>query len=119
MPRERLQVVSGESVVSRTVKDPELCDAALRLCTAIGLVGHVTVQAFRSPGEVLFIEINPRYGGAANLGFAAGARTPEDAVALAMGEPVAPRLGDYEAGLVMLRHAEDLFLHERDLLHGG
>jgi carbamoyl-phosphate synthase large subunit len=116
VPRERVQVLAGESIVSRTVEDPELVAAAVRLCQAIGLVGHQTVQAFRTRERIAFIEINPRYGGAANLGFSAGAPTPEFAVALARGEAVAPRLGRYERGLVMLRHADDLLVREDELL---
>lgn len=115
VPRERIATLAGESVVGRTVRDPELAAATVRLCAAIGLVGHVTVQAFRSPDRITFIEINPRYGGAANLGFEAGARTPEYAVRLARGGHLEPRLDDYEAGLIMLRFASDLFLREEGL----
>ena len=116
VPRERVAVVGGESVVGRTVRDPALADASIRLCSAIGLVGHLTVQAFRTESAVSFIEINPRYGGAANLGFEAGAFTPEYAVRAARGERLEPHLDDYEVGLVMLRHSADLFVRERDLL---
>jgi carbamoyl-phosphate synthase large subunit len=116
VPRERIAVVAGESIIGRTVRDPELSAAALRLCTSIGLVGHLTVQAFRSPGGVSFIEINPRYGGAANLGFEAGAPTPEYAIRMARGERLEPRLDDYEAGLMMFRHGADLFVREADLV---
>jgi len=119
VPRERVAVVGGESIISRTVRDPELVKATLRLCTAIGLVGHLTVQAFRTPDRISFIEINPRYGGAANLGFQAGASTPEFALAVARGEHPTPRLDDYEAGLVMLRYSTDRFLREEDLLGAG
>jgi carbamoyl-phosphate synthase large subunit len=115
VPRERMVVVGGESVVSRTVHDPDLVSASIALATSIGLVGHVTVQAFRSPDRIAFIEINPRFGGAANLGFAAGARTPEYAIRLSRGEEVKPLLGSYEVGLVMLRAGEDRFVHEGDL----
>jgi len=115
VPRERTVVIAGESVISRTVADPELAAATIRLATTIGLVGHVTVQAFRTPDRIAFIEINPRYGGAANLGFAAGAPTPRDAIRLARGERVEPRLGNHEAGLVMLRASDDRFVHEADL----
>lgn len=116
VPRERISVVAGESVVGRTVRDAALSDAAIRLCVAIGLVGHVTVQAFRNATEISFIEINPRYGGAANLGFAAGAPTPEFAIRAARGEHLEPRLDDYEAGLYLFRHSADLFVREADLL---
>lgn len=115
VPRERIAVLAGESIVSRTVRDPELTAATLRLCAAIGLVGHVTAQAFRTPDRVEFIEINPRYGGAANLGFEAGPRTPEYALCLARGERPEPRLDAYEVGLTMLRYTTDLFVRDSDL----
>jgi carbamoyl-phosphate synthase large subunit len=116
VPRERVLIVDGESVVSRTVRDPELVSASIRLATAIGLVGHVTIQAFRSPERIAFVEINPRYGGAANLGFAAGAPTPEYAVRLARGERLEAHLGQHQAGLVMLRASDDRFVREADLV---
>jgi carbamoyl-phosphate synthase large subunit len=116
VPRERIQVVAGESVVSRTVRDAALVAATLRLCTSIGLIGHVTVQAFRAGERILFIEVNPRYGGAANLGFEAGARTPALALRLARGERLTPRLDEYEVGLTMLRSASDRFVRERELV---
>lgn len=112
IPRERIVVVGGESVVSRTVIDQDLSNATIRLCVALGLTGHVTVQAFRTADRIAFIEVNPRFGGAANLGFAAGAPTPEFAIREARGETLTPRLGEYEPGLVMLRYAEDRFVRD-------
>jgi carbamoyl-phosphate synthase large subunit len=111
VPRERVVVVAGESVVSRTVRDEELSDATLRLCGALELTGHLTVQALRTPERIVFLEINPRYGGASNLGFAAGAPTPEYAIRSARGERQEPRLGRYDVALVMLRYADDRFVH--------
>jgi carbamoyl-phosphate synthase large subunit len=111
VPRERVQVVNGESVVSRTVRDEALAMAAIRVCQSLGLVGHVTVQAFRIADRIVVIEVNPRYGGAANLGFAAGAPTPEFAIRLARGESLEAQLDRYEIGLVMLRYADDRFEH--------
>ncbi|HLK37722.1 MAG TPA: ATP-grasp domain-containing protein [Polyangiaceae bacterium] len=111
VPRQRLRIVAGESYVSRTVRHPALIAEAVRLAQELGLVGHVTIQCFfegaRAPR---FIEVNPRFGGAANLGFAAGAPTPQYIVRMAKGEPVAPRLGEFQDGLVMLRYATDTFM---------
>ena len=116
VPRERITVVDGESVVSRTVHDPMLVDATLRLCAAIGLVGQVTVQAFRTPDRILFIEVNPRYGGAASLSIAAGAPTPALAIRLARGDRLVPQLYAYDVGMIMLRSATDRFLHDSNLV---
>jgi carbamoyl-phosphate synthase large subunit len=109
VPRERVRVVGGESVVGRTVCDDELADAAGRLALALGLRAHVTVQAFRGPERIRFIEVNPRFGGGAGLGFAAGCPTPEWLVRLVRGENVESKIGRYEAGLWMFRHTTDLF----------
>ena len=67
----------------------------------------MTVQAFKSSGRIAFIEINPRFGGAANLSFVAGAWTPEFLIRESRGERLKPQLDAYEADLLMLRHAED------------
>ena len=112
VPRERLRVVAGESVVARTVSDRPLEHESARIVAALGLQGHVTVQAFRGTDRIRFIEVNPRYGGGAALGFAAGCPTPEWLVRLAAGESVAPRMGCFTAGLWMFRHSTDVFLPE-------
>ncbi len=115
VPRERVRVVDGESVVARTVHDPELTAAAGRLALALGLRAHATVQAFRGPERIRFIEVNPRFGGGAALGFAAGCPTPEWLVRLARGERIEPRLDRHEAGLWMFRHTTDLFRRDAEV----
>ena len=70
-------------------RPPSACAAA------IGLSGTSRSRHSGAPTGVAFIEVNPRYGGAANLGFAAGAPTPGvRASALARGERLEPRLDD-------------------------
>ncbi len=118
VPRLRLVTFGGESFVGRTVDDPEVVTAAAGLARELGLVGHNTLQCFRDRGAVRFIEVNPRYGGGAALGIAAGADTPRMMVRLALGRPVDPMSG-YEVGLTMLRHTEDLLLPADQLLSEG
>ena len=110
VPRQRLRVVSGESVVGRTVEAPVLVDRAVALSTSLGLVGHNTLQCFFEDAEPLWIEVNPRFGGGAALGFAAGVDTPRLLVEWLQGAPVVPRLGQYERGLTMYRYSTDLYV---------
>ena len=110
VPRERITVVGGEAVVSRTSKNPRLIDEATRLATALELIGHNTIQCFLDNDKVKFIEVNPRFGGAAHLGFAAGVPTPQFLVKLLKGEALTPNLGTFRDNYVMLRYGEDLFL---------
>ncbi len=115
VPRERVRVAGGESVVGRPVRDDELAEAAGRLVLALCLRAHATVQAFRGPELIRFIEVNPRFGGGAALGFAAGCPTPEWLVRMVRGERIESRLGRHEAGLWMFRHTTDLFRREEEL----
>ena len=115
VPRERIRIVAGESFVSRTCKDPRLIQEAMRLSVALRLIGHNTIQCFYQEPVVKFIEVNPRFGGAAHLGFAAGAPTPLFLVKLLKGERLEPRIGDFRDNYTMLRYTEDLFLDEADL----
>jgi carbamoyl-phosphate synthase large subunit len=110
IPRYRTRVVGGESFVSRTVKNARLLEEAAAVARALGLVGHNTIQYFFDGDDCKLVEINPRFGGAASLGFAAGAPTPEFAVRIALGQRVAPRIGEFTEDLVMLRYTEDRFV---------
>jgi carbamoyl-phosphate synthase large subunit len=112
--RRRMEVRAGEAVKSQVVDAPALTKPALRLCAALGLVGHNVVQAFWEPGAgPRFIEVNPRFGGASNLSIRAGLASAERILALLAGEADTPRAIAY--GLTMLRYAEDRLVTEAEL----
>jgi carbamoyl-phosphate synthase large subunit len=112
VPRQRLRVAAGESVVGVTVEAPILISRAAALAESLGMIGHNTLQCFWDGGEPLWIEANPRFGGGAALGFAAGADTPGLLMRLLAGEPVQPSIGDYERGLYLFRYSTDYFTRE-------
>src|ERR1017187_1800060 len=113
--RERLRVLGGESFVGRTSRQMTVIDECVRLADALKLVGHNTIQCFFDGRTVKFIEVNPRFGGGANLGFAAGICTPRYLLQLVQKKPVEPRIGEFEDGLVMLRYTQDVFLHSGEV----
>jgi len=115
VPRERIFVFGGESFISRTSKNLALIQEAIRLATKLQLIGHNTIQCFLDNDIVKFIEINPRFGGAAHLGFAAGAPTPFFLVKLLKGETLEPMIGQFEDNYFMLRYTDDLFLDKESL----
>ena len=115
VPRQRMYVFGGESFITRTCRNQRLIDSAVGLSEALGLVGHNTIQCFLQQQTVHLIEVNPRYGGAAHLGFAAGAPTPLFLVKLLKGEMVEPQVGKFKDELTMLRYTEDLFLEPEAL----
>jgi len=112
VPRERLSIFGGESFIGRTCKNWNIINESMRLAEALNLIGHNTIQCFLHNGQVKFIEVNPRYGGAANLGFAAGVFTPRMLVRLVSGKEVKPCVGEFRDNLYMLRYTEDIFVDE-------
>jgi carbamoyl-phosphate synthase large subunit len=110
VPRLRQVVIAGESYVSRTVNEPELIKESARLARKLSLVGHNTIQCFWNGEQAKFVEVNPRFGGAAALGIAAGVDTPAMLLRLLDGEALPEGFGEFESDLTMLRFTEDLFL---------
>lgn len=117
VPRQRLRVFGGETFVGKTYYHPLLIDESCRLARKLSLIGHNTIQCFFDGERVQFIEVNPRYGGGASLGFAAGAHTPTFLVRLVQGLPVTPCIGQYKRDLVMLRYTQDFFIEEKELIN--
>ena len=117
VPRERIYIFGGESFVSKTCKIPSLIQETIRLATKLQLVGHNTIQCFFKNNIIKFIEVNPRFGGAAHLSFAAGALTPLFLVKLLKGETLEPKIGDFRDNYIMLRYTDDLFLDAEALTH--
>ncbi len=116
VPRERIKVFGGESFVSKTFKNQKIINRAVELAEKLGLVGHNTIQCFFDGKEVKFIEVNPRYGGGANLSFEAGANTPEFLIKIIEGEEIEAMIGEFKDNLVMLRYTEDFFIPENKIL---
>lgn len=111
VPRRRNQVLDGESVVSETVEAPALVKLSIALVKLFSLRGHNVLQALVQPdGEVVFVECNPRVGGASTLSFEAGLDTPYWSLLEARGGYVAPRIGQYRRGLKLIRYNTDRFI---------
>ncbi|MDJ0684990.1 MAG: ATP-grasp domain-containing protein [Alphaproteobacteria bacterium] len=110
--RRRIETRAGESWKSRVEDAPALTDQSMALCEALGLVGHITVQAFYSQERgPVFIEVNPRFGGGSNLSIRAGLASAERILQMLDGRraaAAAPR--PIAHGALMLRHAEDIII---------
>ena len=115
VPRERLSVFGGETFVGRTRKNWEIIRASICLARRLKLKGHNTIQCFLHHGVVKLIEVNPRYGGGANLSFSAGAFTPLYLIRLLQGKPLKPAIGEFEEGCTMLRYTQDIFTREPEM----
>jgi carbamoyl-phosphate synthase large subunit len=110
IPRKRLKVIDGESVISETVYIPELIDLADQLSLVFNFFGHITIQAFFNGSKISVIEINPRFGGASNLSFNAGLRSPEWILHLINKKYELIHTDNIKYNLKMLRYSQDFFL---------
>lgn len=77
VPRERVEVRSGEVSKSKTVKNKSIVNETIKLISSLNkygkVAGPITVQCFvKNNGGIVFLEINPRFGGGVPLTFEAG-----------------------------------------------
>ncbi len=113
VPRTMIESKGGESIKGMTIKDPELIDFGRAVAEALRIIGPANVQCFREPdGELQVTDVNPRFGGGFPLPTAAGSRYPELAMALANGESIEPRFGDFREGVVMTRFFSQVILED-------
>jgi len=81
------QIDSGIAVASRTVKAPELVEAAARTAAIIGIRGIANIQFKRAADGVFkLLEVNPRFPGTLPLTGAAGVDMPKLMAAELAGE---------------------------------
>ena len=74
--RQRNFIVSGESQISTTCLNEEIERLCVHLAGKLDIYGHCVFQGIeQEDGEFLFLECNPRFGGASSLSIAAGLDT--------------------------------------------
>jgi carbamoyl-phosphate synthase large subunit len=111
IPRTMIESKGGESIKGMTIHDEKLIELGRDVAEKLHLFGPANIQCFReTDGSHFITDINPRFGGGFPLPLAAGGRYPELALALARGEQLEPRLGDFREGIVMTRFFSDLSL---------
>jgi carbamoyl-phosphate synthase large subunit len=113
VPRLRWQVRGGEVCKGVVVKDPAIMAAGRRLVETLGtsVRGIVTLQCIVTPERrIRFIEINPRFGGGAPLGIAAGADYPRWLLAELRGRAPSIAPDGFRHGTCMLRYDWSAFL---------
>lgn len=115
--RKRLKVRAGEVERGITIRDPRIEKLALQAAVALKPVGCINLQCFMTARGPVFTEINPRFGGGYPLTLAAGADFAGPLMKALAGEHVAPTVGSYETGVLLLRYDSAVILREKDLLH--
>lgn len=116
IPRKRKLIWGGEAFVTISDKNENIIERTKDLLEKFKISGPANVQCFLTPeDDVVFFEVNPRFGGASRLAFEAGADTPELLLRIMQGEKIDSRVGEMQDKLSMLRYKDDLFLTEADI----
>lgn len=109
VPRFRLKVKDGKSVVAKTMYDDNVFKETKRLLSTLNYTGACNVQMFYKDCAIKFIEINPRLSaGGLPLATEAGVNIPE----LMMQEyfdKVSDDFIEYNKNLTMYRYLTEVF----------
>ncbi|APQ75873.1 carbamoyl phosphate synthase-like protein [Clostridium botulinum] len=138
VPRERIEVRSGEVSKSKTVNHKEIIKATLNLVNKLkqhieeykvyckvasenfntlqlekdeaSVIGPLTIQCIvTKEKEIKFIEINPRFGGGVPLSFEAGVDYGKYFKSMVEKRQIKPIIGDFKE-ITMLRYDEAIFM---------
>jgi len=112
VPRQRIKTLAGESVQGQTIDDRPIRGWLCQVFSVLGKAGAqgpITLQFFLTERGPVLTEINPRFGGGFPLAYASGGKYPQWLVALASGEKVDSRVGEYKMGLYMTRYYVEIF----------
>lgn len=116
VPRQRLKVRAGEVERGITIAAPALLNQAVIIAGALRPRGAINLQCFLTPDGPRFTEVNARFGGGYPLTQAAGVDFAALLCRCLRGEAIAPCLGAYQAGVLMLRFDDAVVLRAADLL---
>ena len=118
VPRRRIEVRGGEVSKAVTERVPAIIDLCVSLAESLpGASGTLCIQVFFDPASAALrvIEINPRFGGGFPLSDRAGADLARWTVEEALGQPCSATPEAWEAGVVMLRYDDAVFVRATDV----
>lgn len=113
VPRQRLEVRSGEVSKALIVKNPKVMAVGHAVAEMLAECrGVVTVQCMVTPrGRIRVIEINPRFGGGVPLAIHAGADFPRWILAELTGRKPRISATGFRDDVAMLRFDESVFVN--------
>ncbi len=114
VPRKRLGVESGISVVGQVCREPSIESLARRILDETPFVGPVNMQCFVTPDGIFFTEVNPRLAGGMSLSMHATGNWFELLRMMLVGMNPGPLSVSY--GLTMMRRYDDVIVPAGRLL---
>lgn len=109
VPRLRMKVIDGKSVVSKTVYNKEIIDYTKKIVKELKLFGPSCIQCIKNDSGVYFIDINPRFGGGSILSIKADPTILPNLISLIRGGITIPS-ESFKEGLTMLRYYKEVYI---------
>ena len=103
VPWKKVASRAGEVEAAVTIDNADLLAIGARLGRLVGQAGPMDVDVFKVRNEYHILELNPRFGGGYAVSHLAGADYPGMLVRMIRGERVAPRIGEYQRDVVMMK----------------
>lgn len=112
VPRLRISTRSGEISKGKIEKDGEIINDVIQLMRLLRPIGQITVQLMKIKERIVYIEINPRFGGGAPMSIQSGADSCENLYRLLLGQELVYN-EDYRDNLTFLRFDNSICLDEK------
>ncbi len=115
VPRERLEIMGGESTRTRTCHNEILESLSREVIEKLKLRGPVNIQFLHDldTGRYLLMEVNPRLGGGVICSIYAGAPITDYIIGEALGVELSP-CSDWASGTLMARYFKEAIFFKQD-----
>ncbi len=115
VPRERLEIMGGESTRTRTCRNEILENLCREVIEKFSLRGPVNLQFLHDldADRYLLMEVNPRLGGGVICSIYAGAPITDYIIREALGVELKP-CSDWASGTLMARYFKEAIFFERN-----
>ncbi len=101
--KRKVLMRAGETDQAVSVHHAGAVEVGERIGAALRHVGPLDVDLFIDGDSIVVLEINPRFGGAYACSHLAGADFPLKILRMLRDEPVSPDIGQYSAGVGMMK----------------
>ena len=115
VPRERLEIMGGESTRTITCHNRILEDLSRKVIEKFSLRGPVNIQFLHDldSDRYLLMEVNPRLGGGVICSIYAGAPIVDYIIDESIGSPLSP-CEDWASGTLLARYFKEAVFYEKD-----
>lgn len=104
--KEKIKMRAGETDKSVSVKDEGLLAMLREFTETCGFRGMIDIDIFKIGQTYYISEVNPRFGGGYPHAYECGVNFPAQVIRNLKGESNEDRIGDYKAGVCMMKYNE-------------